>query len=365
MKLASRAVTSQLRALVASIPRPESLSTLTKRGMRYVTLLVLLGLAVHLILPQITTLEHSLNIIARMAWWAVGLALVAQVLSYVGLGYLMHTIVEVGGQRLPGTRGALIAMGASSIGLIAGGAVGNAAATYSWMQGSGVNREGAVLTGWLPPLFNNALLVLISIVGLVHLLVVHELSTLQAVAFGVILLILVVIVGGLLWGVRHRARLTGLVVRVAGRWAKLRRKPFETATTEASVDRFFGIWDALRAGGWHGPLLGAALNTGFDMLTLYFVFLAAGHAVSPGVLLAGYGLSLLLGKVAFLPGGVGIVEGTMAALYDSLGVPDPVTVVVILGYRAISFWLPTVLGFLLIPYLQHAGRQSHRSRGGS
>jgi uncharacterized protein (TIRG00374 family) len=337
---------------------------LTKRAVRYVVLLILLGLAVHLILPQITTLEHSLNIIARMAWWTVGLALVTQVLRYVCLGYLIHAIVEVGGQRLPVMRGTLVAMGASSIGLIAGGAVGNAAATYKWVQSSGVSREGAALTGWLPSLFNTALLVLISSVGLIHLLLVHELSTLQAIAFGVILTVLIGGVGGLLWGVGHRAQLARWVAHVAGGWARLRRKPYESATTEASVDRFFGIWDALRAGGWHGPLLGAVLNIGFDMLTLYFVFFAAGHAVSLGVLLAGYGLSLLLGKVAFLPGGVGIVEGTMAALYDSLGVPDPVTVVVILGYRAISFWLPTVLGFLLIPYLQHVGRQSHKSGGG-
>ena len=31
----------------------------------------------------------------------------------------------------------------------------------------------------------------------------------------------------------------------------------------------------------------------FDMLTLYFLFVAAGHPVSPGVLLAGYGLPLI------------------------------------------------------------------------
>ncbi len=88
------------------------------------------------------------------------------------------------------------------------------------------------------------------------------------------------------------------------------------------------------------------------MLTLYFLFVAAGHTVSPGILLAGYGLPQLLGKVSFLPGRVGIVEGTMAALYDGLGVPDGVTVVVILTYRVLSFWLPTLLGFPLVPYLQ-------------
>jgi uncharacterized protein (TIRG00374 family) len=141
----------------------------------------------------------------------------------------------------------------------------------------------------------------------------------------VILVLLAGIIGGLAWGMRHRMTLTRQVDRVRARWAKLRRKPYDPAQTQEAIERLYATWDALKTGGWRGPLLGAALNIGFDMLTLYLVFVAAGHAVSPGVLLVGYGLPLLLGKVGFLPGGVGIVKATMAALYDGLGVPDPVT----------------------------------------
>jgi uncharacterized membrane protein YbhN (UPF0104 family) len=330
----------------ASVPR------LTVRLGRYLLPLLLLGLAVHLILPQMTTLSHSLEVIRGMALWAVALAVVAQALSYIGSGLLLRAIVAVVGQRLSVVRSTLITMAASSIGLVAGGMVGNAAATYRWTHASGVSREGAVLAGWLPPLFNNGALVVIGIFGLLHLLIVHELSTLQAIGFGLTLLVLGLIVGVVLWGVHHRSQLTALAVRAASRWAELRRRPYDSATTEAATGRWFSAWDTLRAGGWHGPALGATLNVAFDMLTLYFLFVAAGHAVSPGVLLAGYGLPLLLGKVTFLPGGVGIVEGTMAALYNGLGVPDGVTVVVILTYRVLSFWLPTLLGFPLVPYLQ-------------
>jgi len=330
----------------ASVPR------LTVRLGRYLPLLLVLGLAVHLILPQIATLEHSLQVIKRMVLWAVALAVVAQVLSYVGSGFLLRAIIAVVGQRLSVARSMLITMAASSIGLVAGGPVGNAAATYRWTRASGISKEGAVLAGWLPSLFNNGALVVIGMFGLLHLLIAHQLSTLQAIGFGLTLLVLGLIVGMVLWGVYHRPQLTMLAVRAVSRWAALRRRPYDPATTEAATGRLFSAWDTLRIGGWRGPALGAALNIVFDMLTLYFLFVAAGHAVSPGVLLAGYGLPLLLGKVTFLPGGVGIVEGTMAALYDGLGVPDGVTVVVILTYRVLSFWLPTLLGFPLIPYLQ-------------
>jgi uncharacterized protein (TIRG00374 family) len=330
---------------------------------RYLPLLLLLGLAVHLILPQITTLEHSLRVIEGMLPWAVGLALVAQLLSYVGSGFLLRSIVYLASQRLSIVRGTLINIAASSIGLVAGGVVGSTAATYRWVRGSGVSAQGAGLAGGVAPLLNNGVLIIVAVIGLLHLLVVHELSMLQAAGFGLVLLILGFVVGGIGWSTRHRPQLTRLADWAVTRWAGLRRRPYDSAETETTLKRLFGTWDALRTGNWRKPALGALLNVAFDMLTLYCIFIAAGHAVSPGILLTGYGLPLLLGKVSFLPGGVGIVEGTMAVLYDGLGVPDAVTVVVILTYRVISFWLPSLLGFLFVPYLQRAGRSTYRAPG--
>jgi len=321
---------------------------------RYLLPLLLLGLAVHLMLPQIATFNHALQVLRRMVPLAVILAVAAQVMSYLGSGYLLQAIVTVVGQRLSVVHGAAVTTAGSSISLVAGGLVGNVAATYRWLRDSGVSAEGAILAGWLPTLFNNGALIIVTVIGLPYLLIVHELSTLQAISFGLILLILSLFVSVVLWGLRHRPQLTAFAIRVASRWATLRHRPYDPAATEAAIGRWFSVWDVLRTGGWHGPALGAALNVFFDMLTLYLLFIAANHAVSPGVLLVGYGLPQLIGKATFLPGGLGIVEGAMAVMYDRLGVPDPISVVVILTYRVISFWLPTLLGFLLIPYLQHA-----------
>jgi uncharacterized membrane protein YbhN (UPF0104 family) len=323
---------------------------------RYVLPLLLLGVAVHLILPQITALEHSLQVVKEMAWWAVALAIAMQLLSYLGSGYLLQALAAVSGQRLSLVRGTAIFAAANSVGLVGGGPVGSIAVTYRWMRSSGTGREGAMLAGWLPSLLNSALLALIGILGLAHLLIAHELSTLQAIGFGGTLALLGLIAGIVLWGVHHRSRLTAWAIWIAERWAALRHRSPDSTPAHAAVERLFHAWDALRTAGWRGPALGAAANVFFDLGTLFFLFVAAGHAVSPGILLAGYGLPLLLGKVSFLPGGVGIVEGTMAALYNGLGVPDPVTVVVILAYRLLSFWLPTLVGFPLVPYLQHSTR---------
>ena len=81
---------------------------------------------------------------------------------------------------------------------------------------------------------------------------------------------------------------------------------------------------------------------------MYLIFLAAGYKINLGILFAGYGLPLLLAKMAFIvPGGLGVIETSMAALFTSLAVPKDIAVVVILGYRLISFWIPILVGFLV------------------
>ncbi|MFN8423038.1 MAG: YbhN family protein [Anaerolineae bacterium] len=102
-------------------------------------------------------------------------------------------------------------------------------------------------------------------------------------------------------------------------------------------------------------MLGAALDIGFDMLTLWLLFAASGRPVGLDVLCVGYGLPILVGKVGLLPGGIGVVEASMTALYAGMGVPAGVVVVVVLGYRLVSFWLPFVLGFPMIGVVERAG----------
>jgi len=327
----------------------------TVRVGRYLLLLLLLGLAVHVIVPMLAGLGHTLQVLRDMVPWAVVLAIAAQAFSFLGSGYMIKKIVAMDRQQLSVGRGTLIYTAAASAGMTGGGPIGTIATAYHYMRQSGVSAEGAALASWLPSFFYDAALVFAGMFGLVELFIVRELSLLQLLGFGFTLLVLGVLVGVTLWGVRHRARLTALAIQVAARWAALRHRPADAAGVSAATERLFRAWDILIRGGWRGPALGVLGNTVFDMLTLYLLFYAARYHVSPGVLLAGYGLPLLLAKVSFLPGGIGIVEATMAALYHSLGVPADVMVVVILTYRFLSLWLPLLLGFPAAVLLQHAG----------
>jgi uncharacterized protein (TIRG00374 family) len=324
---------------------------------RGVFALVVLGLAVHLLLPMVATFEHSFAVIRKMIPWALALAAAAQAASYFGSGYLLKALVSLSGSTLTLFKGTLITLAGASFGMVAGGVVGSSAAVFRWMQKENVRPEAATLAGTIPMLFNDAVLLAASLIGLIYLLSVHQLSRLQAISFALILTGLLAVIGLLLWGLRRREALKQLADRAAHRATALIRRPYHPKKIRDWLDGVFSAADMLLAGGWRGPLLGALLNTGFDMLTLFALFIAAGHPVSPSVLLTGYGLPLLLGKMAFvIPGGIGIIESSMVGLYTSLGVDNAVAVVVVLAYRILSFWLPLVAGFPVILILRRNQR---------
>ena len=324
---------------------------LISKSIPHILTLLLLGLAIYLLAPQLGSLQDSLKVIRQISPLFVALALVTQLASYYGSGFLMQASVGIVAQRITIFQGALVTLAANSVSLLVGGTVTALAMTLRWMHRLGVNAQGGSLAGTLPYVFNNLVLLVSSLFGLVYLLINHELSRLQAVFFTAIALLFLFIFMAVAWALHNRAKLTRVTHYLGQRWAAFRHRSYNSEKAESAIKQLFEAWRDLRSGGWIKPLTGASLNIGFDMLTLYVLFGAFGHAVSLSMLFVGYGLPLLFGKVGILPGGLGIVEGTMAVLYGGFGVPGPILIVVILAYRLLSFWIPTLLGFSLIPYL--------------
>jgi len=320
---------------------------------RYLGLLIILGLAVHFILPQIASFQHSYEVIKNMASWGVGLAILAQTASYVGSGYLIKSLAELSDSKLSIFRGSMITLAGASFGMIAGGMFGSGAAIFRWMKKEHAKPEVATLAGTIPGVLNDILLLGFSLVGLLHLLIVHQLTNLQAFSYAAILVLLIGVVGFLVWGVKKQDSLIGRTIQLGSWIAKIRHRNFNLEKTENSLKSLFTAVNLLLTGGWHKPLFGEFMGVLFDLMTLYFLFIAAGYPIHFGALLTGYGLPLIFGRLAFIiPGGVGIVESTMSGLYTGLGIPGAIAVVVVLAYRILSFWLPLILGFPLILYLE-------------
>lgn len=316
-------------------------------------LLIVVGAAMYVLLPQLVTIERSTAVVRSLAWWAFLLAVLAQCCCYLAHSYALGAILALFDQRLSLARRIALTMAPYSLSLVWGGQLTSTTASFRWLRQAGVPAEAALVTGVLPALINLLSFLGIATFGLAYLLARRQVS--QTLIIAMLVPALLVVAGAAIgwWIVGNRALVVAAAHRSGSFWARLRRRQYNPAATEAVLDSLFDAWNLLLGGGWLKALAGDAMSVVFDLLTLYCVFWAAGYSISPGLLLAGYGLPNLAGKLSILPGGVGVVEGGMAALYAALGVTGSVVVVVILGYRLLSFWIPVALGFVLAVWLDH------------
>jgi len=65
-----------------------------------------------------------------------------------------------------------------------------------------------------------------------------------------------------------------------------------------------------------------------------------------------------LANVLPLPGRIGGVEGGMIGSFLAFGVEKSLAVIAVLGYRTISYWLPTIPGAIAYWRLRRQFRQS-------
>ena len=92
-------------------------------------------------------------------------------------------------------------------------------------------------------------------------------------------------------------------------------------------------------------VLGAPAWWGFDICVLWASFHAFGAAPPFTVIWMAYFVGML-GNLLPLPGGLGGVEGGMIGALAAFGVDFNLSVVAVLAYRGIAFWLPTIPGAL-------------------
>ncbi len=323
-------------------PTPKS----KKKVWRYLLILVILGLAVNVLLPRIGNLQNAMTIVESMTWWAVLLAVLAQVSCYFGYGFTLSSIMAINNKYLSYLKGSLIALASASIGLVAGGWVGASATTFGFMRKNGADRSTATMAGVLPSILLNGVIESVAIIGIVVLFIMNKLTQSSLIEYIIFLVILAVFSFSGLIALYFPKVAFAVANWVLWYWARFKKKAYDPEKTFDMVNNFIDTWRALGKGRWKKPLLGAAIYIFSDMLCLYFFFVAAGYPVEPGVLFAGYGIPYLIAKIAFLfPGGIGVIEASMAAIFKSLGVPGEVSAVVIIGYRLMSFWLPMILGF--------------------
>lgn len=87
-----------------------------------------------------------------------------------------------------------------------------------------------------------------------------------------------------------------------------------------------------------------------EIIRVYFVFLAFGANVNLIVIGEVFILASLAGMIPLLPGGLGAVDGIMIIFYSAAGITPSISAAATVIERLISFWMPTILGMVILPY---------------
>ncbi len=328
--------------------------TWLKRGLA----LIAFGVVLYLFWPIIGELRDSADMFLRVRWEWLAVAVLLQVLAYACLTRLNHLLLRpfegrIGFWRLMAL---LTSFAFIEVAVPSGGASG-VVLRARFLGRSGYSVEAATFTLALETIYEIAVRGLASLVGLMYLLYAGHLSPNQVVVLaGVILFGLGagMLVG---WAGRDRKRATGWILSLVAHWNRLAQKfhwpPQTLEAVTARVDQFYeGLARLGRAPRW--PFWLATLgHVGLDVASLGACFAAFGYAISPGVLLIGYGLTLLLSGLAALPGGLGLADISTAVIYDRLNAPGAVAVAAALTYRLIAFWLLRFAGFVTWQLLEN------------
>jgi uncharacterized membrane protein YbhN (UPF0104 family) len=316
-----------------------------RRALRGILMVTSIGLALHLVLPEIPGLERALQLIAGTSHLLVGAAFVAEVLSELCyaelLGRSVGTVSGLGfSSRLKRPRRIgrwfMLRLTVTGYGvqhvLPAGGAVATTM-TYRVLRRRGLDPEKVALAlAAVTVIIYGALGVLLA-GSLAYLLLIQALGPV-AMSASLSLLVLV-LVGALFAYVAYRrpklaegVAKTGisLIGRLPrGSWF---RSLLEKAAARSA--KFVSqLAEELRTA--HRQLTGSpkevlklsALALGywaFDALCLILMFEAMGVPASPLVLLVAYGVATATATIPLTPGGIGLFEATMLAMLVLLGV---------------------------------------------
>jgi len=332
------------------------------------------GLALHLVLPQIPGLEKSLRLVAGTSHPLVGAAFLAELLSELCYADLLKRSVGVifTAGFSPSSRRLgrwfmlrLTVTGYGAAHVLPGGGAAAAAVTYSALRRKGYDPESVSLAlAAVSVLVYGALGMLFS-GSLIYMLLDGDLGPVSTAA-SIFFLALTLTVTMVAYAAYRRptfaknvaekgARLTGRLL--GGEELQRRARTWSAQLISRLGEEIRAARRQLARRSAETPKL-AALALGywtFDALCMILMFDAFGVAADPLVLLAAYGVATAIAAIPLTPGGIGIFELTMLTTLALLGVGSEAAIP-ILGYRLFNFWLPIPLAAVFYPTLRRAGR---------
>jgi glycosyltransferase 2 family protein len=230
-----------------------------------------------------------------------------------------------------------------------GGLSGFAVRLYYFIQLS-IPSGTAVTISLVQTFITNVVLLLFVVVGFTYLLTAHNLhgyalATTATLLFFFIVAALIAML--LLFHRGLRRRTLFIAAEAAHRFLHRffpRHKPGRMRIWRFQRNLNRGIDFVLeRKRRMLGPVLWIVIDWFLTMLILYAAFFAVRYPIPMSYVVVGFAVGIILSLVSFVPGGLGVMELSMAGIFTSLSVPYETAVVAVLVFRVAYYLMPMVI----------------------
>jgi len=208
----------------------------------------------------------------------------------------------------------------------------------------------AVIISLVQTFITNTILLLFVVVGFAYLLSAHDLHGYALAAIATLLFFFALAAGVAVVLLFHRQlrRRTLFVMAEVAHWLLHRflprHKPARVHIWRFQRNLNRGIDFLLeRKRRMVMPTLWIVVDWVVTLLILYGAFVAVHYPIPMSFVVVGFAVGITLSLVSFVPGGLGVMEGSMAAIYASLSVPFETAVIAVLIFRIAYYVLPMVI----------------------
>jgi uncharacterized protein (TIRG00374 family) len=308
---------------------------------RVLKLLLVLGVIIYLVIPQLARVDFRLLLEVNL--WLVALGILLQAGKLVTYAIMTRAVVPLG--RTPDfwtlLRVQLSSYAVSHV--VPGGTAAGGVLAYRLLTTAGMRGTDAAFAMATQGIGSA---VVLNFILWLALLVSIPLRGFNPI-YGTAALVGVILIGGfsaaVILLVRGEEGAVRIVRSVAAKVPFLDPDAVERGTRGAATRLQVLASDRrllLRATGW------GAASWLCDAASLWVFVGAFGDWVPVDGLLIAFGLANVLAAIPVTPSGLGLVEGWLIPSLTGFGAPGSVAVLGVLAYRLVNFWLPIPIGGL-------------------
>ncbi len=286
--------------------------------------------------------------------WLLALPVIATLLSYVTMSLSYQGIARAAGSVFGGRDMLRITFVANTANYVlpSGGFSGFALRLVMFTK-RGVTAGRAVLISFTQTLLTNLMLVVFIVYGLANLIYSQRVDSGSLIAATVLIGVLgAFLVSSLLmfYHARFRGMVLGWTVRLID---KLLSFTSHHERFSHRVHRMFAHvgegmeFFASKPRAMVGPLFWIFLDWLLTIGVLYAAFYSVGIPLAFSQVAVGFSVGIVLAIISFVPGGVGVLEVSMAAAFASMGVPLKESVLPVFIFRVSFYVVPALISLVL------------------